>query len=136
MSEEEKEAIKEIKNKLEYLKNSSMPDYNLIFAIEILLNLIDKLQKEFKDLELAYGLYKDKADKLQKEIEELKAINSMQKYRIEVIDEREFISKDKIKKLIKELDSISEHAYKNSNVGLGVGLNYAISKLKELLGNY
>lgn len=39
-------------------------------------------------------------EKQSKEIEELKAINKMQKYRIEVIDEREFISKDTIKSKI------------------------------------
>ena len=39
-----------------------------------------------------------------KEIEELKVINQMQKYRIEVIDERELISKDKIKAKIEEVD--------------------------------
>lgn len=49
MSEEEIEAIKEIKYKLEYLKNSSIPDYNLILAIEKVLNLIDKLQKEIEE---------------------------------------------------------------------------------------
>ena len=37
---------------------------------------------------------------LEKEIEELKTINQMQKYRIEVIDERELISKDKIKEIL------------------------------------
>ena len=35
-----------------------------------------------------------------KEIEELKVINQMQKYRIEVIDERELISKDIIKEIL------------------------------------
>ena len=39
---------------------------------------------------------------LEKEIEELKVINQMQKYRIETIDERELVSKDKIREKIKE----------------------------------
>ena len=43
-------------------------------------------------------------EKQSKEIEELKVINQMQKYRIEVIDERELISKDKIKAKIEEVD--------------------------------
>ena len=44
-----------------------------------------------------------KIEKQSKEIEELKVINQMQKYRIEVIDERELISKDKIKAKIEEV---------------------------------
>lgn len=43
-------------------------------------------------------------EKQSKEIEELKVINQMQKYRIEVIDERELISKDKIREKIKKYD--------------------------------
>ena len=39
-------------------------------------------------------------EKQSKEIEELKTINQMQKYRIEVIDERELISKDTIKEIL------------------------------------
>jgi len=39
----------------------------------------------------------------QKEIEELKAINQIRKYRIEVIDEREFISKDKIREKLNQI---------------------------------
>ena len=47
---------------------------------------------------------KNLIEKQSKEIEELKTINQMQKYRIEVIDERELISKDKIKAKIEEVD--------------------------------
>lgn len=42
---------------------------------------------------------------LEKEIEELKVINQMQKYRIETIDERELVSKDKIREKIKDLEN-------------------------------
>lgn len=45
-------------------------------------------------------LFKDMIEKQQKEIEELKGIIAIQKYRIEVIDERELISKDKIREII------------------------------------
>lgn len=37
---------------------------------------------------------------------ELEVINAMQKYRIEVIDERELICKEKIKEKIEELDEV------------------------------
>ena len=42
---------------------------------------------------------------LEKVIEELKVINQMQKYRIETIDERELVSKDKIREKIKDLEN-------------------------------
>ncbi len=73
LSDEEKEAIEELKNK--------KADYFMISNLmsKTLLNLIEKQSKE---------------------IEELKTINQMQKYRIEVIDERELISKDKIKEIL------------------------------------
>ena len=45
---------------------------------------------------------------LEKEIEELKVINQMQKYRIETIDERELVSKDKIREKIKEYKGLKE----------------------------
>ena len=51
---------------------------------------------KFEAIEKAVNLI----EKQSKEIEELKTINQMQKYRIEVIDERELISKDKIKEIL------------------------------------
>ena len=45
---------------------------------------------------------------LEKVIEELKVINQMQKYRIETIDERELVSKDKIREKIKEYKGLKE----------------------------
>lgn len=52
----------------------------------------------------------------QRKIEELQAINQMQKYRIEVIDERELISRDEVENIIiseiKEIEKEQEE-YKN-----------------------
>ena len=72
--------------------------------------LSDEEKKEYEELKSLlytgtisqYGKRKliDMFEKQQKEIEELKTINQMQKYRIEVIDERELISKDKIKEIL------------------------------------
>ena len=77
-------------------------------AIEYLKIEYEKLMKEDNIL---FPLYKSDAKRLidiiekqSKEIEELKVINQMQKYRIEEIDERELISKDKIKAKIEEYD--------------------------------
>ena len=78
MNEEEKEAI-------ELLKKDSTDYYyrsiDVRNSVKVALNYISKLQKEN---------------------EELKAINSMQKYRIEVIDERELISKVIVRNKMKE----------------------------------
>ena len=73
-------------------------------------NLIKKLgyceQEYEQDGYLSVGKFKaikqaiELIEKQQKEIEELKTINQMQKYRIEVIDERELISKDIIKEIL------------------------------------
>lgn len=103
--------------------------------VKYLLNYINKLQKEFKDLELAYGLYKDRYETLQKENEELKR----KTYKAYIDDKGElkfvfdnYISKDKIRNKIKRLEELkadihSEHStywYKNR-----------IEILEELLGD-
>ena len=84
LSEEEKKAIDELKEEIN--KPVEVPedrfDTFILYNIEsakIVLNLIKKQSKE---------------------IEELKTINQMQKYRIEVIDGRELISKDIIKEIL------------------------------------
>ena len=56
------------------------------------------LRKIYKHWNGALELKKKK----KKENKELKTINSMQKYRIEVIDERELISKKEIREFIKK----------------------------------
>lgn len=77
-------------------------------------NHIERLERKIKELDSQNEVleeiktsYEKKTDKLlkekvkkEKEIEELKTINQMQKYRIEVIDERELISKDTIKEIL------------------------------------
>ena len=70
-------------------------------------NLKTEYEKLIKEDNILFPLYKSDAKRLidiikkqSKEIEELKTINQMQKYRIEVIDERELISKDIIKEIL------------------------------------
>ena len=86
LSDEEKKAINNLNfiivtdiydNEASIDKTKIINEYNE--SVGIVLNLI---KKQFK------------------EIEELKTINQMQKYRIEVIDERELISKDKLKEIL------------------------------------
>jgi len=78
MTDEEKKAIEMLRN---YDNEDNL--HKIHQSINVVLNLIEIHSKE---------------------IEELKVINQMQKYRIEVIDERELISKDKIKAKIEELE--------------------------------
>ena len=84
LSDEEKKAIEKIKSFNQYnwdMNNLKEKEFAKPYfdALDTILNLIEKQSKE---------------------IEELKTINQMQKYRIEVIDERELISKDKIKEIL------------------------------------
>ena len=90
LSDEEKKAIETLKS----LKDIKWYEHAFDNGTEVL------EEGEKQDIDIVLNLIK----KQSKEIEELKVINQMQKYRIEVIDERELISKDKIKAKIEELD--------------------------------
>lgn len=93
MNEEEKKAIEYWKNYMDILKWDTQLACKHHMAV--LLNLIENQQKE---------------------IEKLQVINQMQKYRIEVIDERELISRDEVENIIiseiKEIEKEQEE-YKN-----------------------
>ena len=88
-----KKQSKEIEELKETLKCTQNSWYEDTIKIEEMKKQID-LDNE---CEIALN---SKVMDLEKEIEELKTINQMQKYRIEVIDERELISKDKIKEIL------------------------------------
>ena len=60
---------------------------------------LDDLEKAEKEKEIK--LIREAVRRLQKQAEELQAINQMQKYRIEVMDERELISRDEVEEIIK-----------------------------------
>lgn len=97
IEDEEKKAIIELNhfsNMTAYWKQEEYTNSEIDNYIKIVLNLIENQQKE---------------------IEELQAINQMQKYRIEVIDERELISKDKIKAKIEEIENYYKELYKQDN---------------------
>ena len=86
LSDKEKEAIEIIK----YFKKMKWYSHPFDNGTEIL------SEEEKQDIDIILNLI----EKQSKEIEELKTINQMQKYRIEVIDERELISKDTIKEIL------------------------------------
>lgn len=94
MDDKEREAIKKIAKVLYMFPESK--------ELKLLLNLIENQQKE---------------------IEELQAINQMQKYRIEVMDERELISRNEVKNIItseiKEIEKFkAENDAKTTNYHL------------------
>lgn len=112
MSDEEKKAIERFKNFIytyqdviedeysDYEEKESAKEYQEVS--EKILNLIEKQSKE---------------------IEKLQIINQMQKYRIEVRDERELISRDEVEKIItseiKEIEKFkTENDAKTTNYHL------------------
>ena len=125
MTKEEQEAIDEIKSKFVYLKNSSIPDYKLIFAIEEVLSLIDKQQKEIEELK--------EANKQQM----LFTFKNNDLESVELVD-NSYISKDKIRDKIKELEDFKkgEEKFKSEfgtqTLAWGTA-DYIITYLQELL---
>lgn len=108
-------------------------------------NLKTEYEKLIKEDNILFPLYKSEAKRLidliekqSKEIEELRAINKMQKYRIEVIDEREFISKDTIKAKIEEVEQWELYNMKiprlstlDERLGAKIGIKYVLQTLLE-----
>ena len=88
--EKQSKEIEELKETLKCTQNSWYEDTQKIEEMKKQIDLDN-------ECEIALN---SKVMDLEKEIEELKTINQMQKYRIEVIDERELISKDKIKEIL------------------------------------
>ena len=70
MNKQITEALEQIRDDVKWNSNECL--------VDVVINYISKLQKEFKDVELAYGLYKDRYETLQKENEELKEDNEKQ----------------------------------------------------------
>lgn len=110
MDDKEKEAVKKIAKVLYMFPESE--------ELKLLLNLIENQQKE---------------------IEKLQIINQMQKYRIEVIDERELISRDEveavIKTRIKEIQNMYDKLPKNPKEHLHSKTEYliVIGELQSIL---
>lgn len=82
---------------------------------------LDDLEKAEKEKEIQ--LLREAVRKLQKEVEELQVINQMQKYRIEVMDPRELISRDEVESIItseiKEIEKFkAENDAKTTNYHL------------------
>ena len=74
---------------------------------------VEEVEKAEKEKEIK--LLREAVKKLQKEIEELKVVNLMQKYRIEVMDPRELISRDEVENIIKVKIEEYEEKFKAQN---------------------
>lgn len=111
MNDEEKKAVNQLKadtNFYEYELKNGKYIYEL-FKIEVYK----------KDVDVILNLIENQ----QKQIEELQVINQMQKYRIEVMDPRELISRDEVKNIItseiKEIEKFkAENDAKTTNYHL------------------
>lgn len=89
MLDEEKKAINQLK------ADTNFYDYELKngkYIYELF-----KIEVYKKDVDVILNLI----EKQSKQIEKLQVINQMQKYRIEVMDERELISRDEVEEIIK-----------------------------------
>lgn len=73
---------------------------------------VEEVEKAEKEKEIK--LLREAVKKLQKEIEELKVVNLMQKYRIEVMDPRELISRDEVESIITtEIEKLNKKEKEN-----------------------
>lgn len=122
MNEEEKKVVESLK--YEY-KNMVDNDYVLFPLYKTqankLINLIDKLQKENKNLKIC----------LEREEKYSQSLNEDIKSLLNIEPNTNFISKDKIRELIKEL--VGETQYLGKDRG-ETKQHYAIRILKKLLG--
>ena len=116
LRDEEKEIFNNLK---EYMQSEINKGYHKF--------IYNDLDWDFKCIDCINAI--DKVLKQSKEIEELKAINKMQKYRIEVIDEREFISKDTIKAKIEEKFLEAKGLYER---GVQLQAQYTMKILRDL----
>ena len=112
LSKEEKEAIEYFKSNLERTKEMGKRwgFQEEIKNNEIILNLIEKQQKEIEELKQNRDEYK----------EEYKKLLNARYY--------DYISKDKIREKIEELESLSKNITMQPSI-----YNYEIDLLKELL---
>lgn len=100
MNEEEKKAMEIVKGLAVYYD-----DYGLLDEEEI---------EENEEVNNSINIVLNLIEKQSKKIEELQAINQMQKYRIEVMDERELISRDEVESIITtEIEKLNKKEKEN-----------------------
>lgn len=110
MTEEEKLLVEMLNIEDTYIENSKVKkvQYNTNEA-KILFNLIDKQQKEIECLNVIHESYK------------------------EMIEENNYISKDKIREKIEQLEIVKNTPVKDNSYTYKECIEYGIEELKELL---
>lgn len=115
LSDEEKEALKNFKSEYETCDHYSSDLIIDLDDAEIILNLIDKQQKE---------------------IEELQETNMIQRSQLNSVWDRGFIHKDKIKAKIEEIDNmelcsmrIPKLSTLDERLGAKIGIKYVLQSL-------
>lgn len=150
MTEEEKKAIEDLKSMREYFEYQpegcnwrlSFDEEEVHTIIDVIINLLEKQQKEIEASELINNNYEVIAREQQKEIEELKKItNAYDSFyantgnRIVLADKeyfdsgifiKKYISKDKIRNLLKQVNASLYH-FKDSEK------NNIIQRIKDRL---
>ena len=128
LSEEEKKAIEYLENRLDILHNNTQ--WTTEKSIKIVLNLVEKLQREIKHQRQQRKYWRDNFYEQQKEIEELKFNNHMvgkwNKYL-----EKDCISKNRIKEIINKYIDVEDHLIYKSQELYGEDLK---NMILELLG--
>ena len=128
MTDEEKEALRNIKSEYETCDHYSSDLIIELDDAEILLNLIDKQSKEIEEL---------KNEVMEKEL----IIDGMKEDRriaVEEIQEQYYVSKDKLKAKIEEVEQWELYNMKipklstlDERLGAKIGINYVLQSLLE-----
>lgn len=143
MNEEEKQALEECKILMICLYDYISIEKSRFYCnqYKIILELIEKQQKEIEDLKFKYQARKDRTkviiEKQQKEIEKLKSrkyiLNAETNEIKEIPISDDYISKDKIKEKIKEVENREEN-YTFDKLTSEDIRRTIITNLEELLG--
>lgn len=128
LSEEEKKAIEYLENRLDILHNNTQ--WTTEKSIKIVLNLVEKLQREIKHQRQQRKYWRDNFYEQQKEIEELKFNNHMVGKWNEYLD-KDCISKNRIKEIINKYIDVEDHLIYKSQELYGEDLK---NMILELLG--
>ena len=144
LNEEEKKAIERLKDECKAIKikipRNYPPTYSLFkliedtTAVQCLINLVEKQQKEINREKQYSEFYKDLCNKQQKEIEKLKKenglllVNNNGYFDLKKYIKNNYISKDKIREKMREIMGYTFTTNEERH-----SQDYAYDRLKELL---
>ena len=139
LSEEEKEAI-EYFSVVNFLYNQGLKDMkyldDMANRMNILLNLIEKLQKEIKHQKQQRKYWRDNFYEQQEEIEVLKEDLDKKVKALDIaMSNPDYICKDKIREKIKNIEDIYKKEMKPYQTKYGLNVSLLSKKEKEELIN-